>query len=55
MPVAARLFGRLLTSPIAFLVAGLLDFALYASATIARAVCSLTSRMLRSGPNIARP
>ena len=46
--------GRLLTSPLAFLVAGIRDFALFAGATIGRSVCSFTHRMLRSAPNIAR-
>ncbi|HTX32105.1 MAG TPA: hypothetical protein VMD09_12020 [Solirubrobacteraceae bacterium] len=32
----ARLAGRLLTSPLAFLLAGLLDFALFAGAAIRR-------------------
>jgi hypothetical protein len=51
--MSARLAGRLLTSPVAFLVAGVLDFALFASATIGRSLCSLAHRMLAAAPKIA--
>jgi hypothetical protein len=51
--VPARLAGRLLTSPVAFLVAGILDFGLFAAATIGRAMCSLAHRMLAAAPKIA--
>ncbi len=45
--------GRLLTSPPAFLLAGLLDSLLYLGATIGRSVCSLTDRMPESLSKIA--
>jgi hypothetical protein len=49
-----RLAGRLLTSPLAFLIAGLADFLIFAGATIRRGACSVTHRMLESIPKIAR-
>jgi hypothetical protein len=49
-----RMAGRLLTSPLAFLIAGLTDFLLFAGATIGRGACSLPHRMLKSIPKIAR-
>ena len=49
-----RLTGRLLTSPLAFLIAGVTDFLLFAGATIGRGACSLTHCMLKSVPKIAR-
>lgn len=45
--------GRLLTSPLAFLAAGLLDFTFFAGATIARLACSLAHRMITASPKIA--
>jgi hypothetical protein len=46
--------GRLLTSPVAFLFAGIVDFVLLAGATISRSGCSLTHRMLQSVRKIER-
>jgi hypothetical protein len=45
--MCARLAGRLLTSPFAFLFAGILDFTLFAAAVIRRGVRSLGSALVR--------
>ena len=50
--MGSRLAGRLLTSPLAFLAGGVLDFFLFAGATIGRTVCSHAHRMFRALSNI---
>jgi hypothetical protein len=52
--MGSRLAGRLLTSPLAFLVAGIADFVWFAGATLARSACSLTRRMRQAVSNIER-
>ena len=51
--MGSRLAGKLLTGPLAFLVAGLIDFGVFAGATFSRAVFSVTHRMLNALSNIA--
>jgi hypothetical protein len=52
--VWSRIAGRAITSPFAFLFAGILDFALFAGATIGRGLCSVSHCMRRAVPKIER-